>query len=1715
MKSRLLVLSFAVFSFASCKPEEPGTDAGTKECSTATDCPATGNECLLPACNDNRCATTPVAQGTRVSSQTAGDCLVAQCDGAGNRISVNDATDVQDDGNECTVDACGATGPTHSNTAAGAACGTGGALKCDGNGACVGCLTANDCPGADSECQTRTCTAGVCGVANTAAGTVTNVQTAGDCQQVQCDGQGGTTTVALATDVRDDGNACTEDTCNGTTPVNAPTMAGSACSAGGTVCDGAGACVACNVAADCAGTSTFCRAVTCTAHQCGFANTPANTALPAQTAGDCRRAVCDGNGAETTANDDADVQNDNNACTTDTCASGAPVHTPVMTGTSCGANLVCNGSAQCVGCVTANDCPGSDTECRTRTCTAGTCGFNFATAGTALTAQTAGDCRRAVCDGTGNVTSSTDNADVPVDGNQCTNDVCTAGAPSNPPASSGAMCNQNGGAQCNGAGACVQCLVNADCGATTECAAPTCNAGVCSTTFTPAGTAVTTQTAGDCQRTVCNGTGGTTQQNDNIDLPVDGNQCTSDVCTAGVPSNPPASSGATCSQNGGAVCNGSGACVQCVTAATCPGVDNECQTRTCTAGACGLSFVASGTAVTTQTAGDCQRTVCNGTGGTTQQNDNADLPIDGNQCTSDVCTVGVPSNPPVSSGATCSQNGGAVCDGSGACVQCVTAATCPGVDNECQTRTCTAGTCGFTFVASGTAVTTQTAGDCRRTVCNGTGGTTQQNDNIDLPVDGNQCTQDVCTAGVPSNPPVNSGATCSQNGGAVCNGSGACVQCVTAATCPGVDDECQARTCTAGVCGMSFTPSGTAIATQSAGDCQRVVCNGSGGTASQADNADVPVDGNQCTSDVCTAGVPSNPPAAAGTTCGAGGVCNGSGSCQECVTAATCPGTDTECQVRTCVAGACGVSFMPSGTALAAQSAGDCQRAVCNGSGGTTSQADDADVPVDGNQCTQDVCTAGVPSNPAVVLGGTCSQNGGTVCNGTGVCVQCNAAADCAGTSNECATTTCTANTCGVSWVASGTPIAAQTAGDCRQTQCNGSGGTTLAVDDSDLPVDGNQCTQDVCSAGTPSNPAVASGGACAQNGGTVCNGAGTCVQCNVTADCPGASSECSTVSCSSNTCGTTFVAAGTVMTSQTAGDCRQNQCDGSGGTTSAVLDSDVPVDGLQCTNDVCTSGTPSNPPAATSTTCSQNGGSYCNGAGACVQCTQASQCASLVCTSNVCQAPTCSDLVKNGAETDVDCGGGTCAGCGVTKACAVAADCLSGVCSSLVCAPPTVVATSPANGAVDVLTTSKVSFTLSANLQAASVSVQAASGACSGSLQVSADDFTTCLGISGVTVSGATATATMASALGYSSRYKVRVTSAVTSTSGEAATAFTTSIGFRTVSTQTSCQVVISQVYGGGGLAGAPYLNDFVELKNQGTTAVSLNNWSIQYASATGTSWSATTLSGSIAPGGYYLVQLASGGSVGAALPTADRTGTVNMSGTAGKVLLASTTSALSGSCPTANVVDFIGYGTTANCSETAVAPAPSNTTADIRANVGCRESNNNSTDFAVGTPTPRNSAAAVANGAFICGSCGVQNGMGTSSEADYCNLQFPTSITATAGTTTPTIYGRIYESGVTSATAVGAVANLIAQVGYGPNGVDPRTQSGWLFFPATFNTEYGNDDEYQGSFIAPAAGSYRYTFRFSLDNGVTWTYGDLDGAGSNAGLSFDLAQLPALTTN
>ncbi|HEX3581609.1 MAG TPA: DNA/RNA non-specific endonuclease [Thermoanaerobaculia bacterium] len=173
---------------------------------------------------------------------------------------------------------------------------------------------------------------------------------------------------------------------------------------------------------------------------------------------------------------------------------------------------------------------------------------------------------------------------------------------------------------------------------------------------------------------------------------------------------------------------------------------------------------------------------------------------------------------------------------------------------------------------------------------------------------------------------------------------------------------------------------------------------------------------------------------------------------------------------------------------------------------------------------------------------------------------------------------------------------------------------------------------------------------------------------------------------------------------------------------------------------------------------------------------------------------------------------------------------------------------------------------------------------------------------------------------------------------------------------------VVISQLYGGGGNSGAALKNDFIEIFNRGNAAQSLSGWSVQYGSSGGTTWTVTNLTNvTLQPGQYYLIQESAGTGGTVSLPTPDATGSIAMSATAAKVALVSSTTALTGACPTGGaIVDMVGFGA-ANCAEGTPTATLTNTTAAIRNNAGCTDTDSNAGDFSIAAPSPRNTATAL----------------------------------------------------------------------------------------------------------------------------------------------------------
>lgn len=239
------------------------------ECTEATvdqDCPDPGNECLVRSCTASKCDTAPAPTGTEV---VVSDCFALVCNGNGQSVAQNAPAGTPCDMGICTGD---------------------GACMVDGGGGAGGgsgstpCSTAAEC-GQASACATPVCN-GVCETNFAAMGTLTASQTAGDCQDEQCDGNGSTVLVPNTSDT-DDNNDCTADSCNGSMPTHTNLPSGTACTNGGLgqKCNNAGACVECLTGADC--TSNVCMAGACAAPTCtdGVANN-------VETDVDCGGGVC-------------------------------------------------------------------------------------------------------------------------------------------------------------------------------------------------------------------------------------------------------------------------------------------------------------------------------------------------------------------------------------------------------------------------------------------------------------------------------------------------------------------------------------------------------------------------------------------------------------------------------------------------------------------------------------------------------------------------------------------------------------------------------------------------------------------------------------------------------------------------------------------------------------------------------------------------------------------------------------------------------------------------------------------------------------------------------------------------------------------------------------------------------------------------------------------------------------------------------------------------------------------------------------------------------------------------------------------------------------------------------------------------------------------------------------------------------------------------------
>lgn len=539
--------------------------------------------------------------------------------------------------------------------------------------------------------------------------------------------------------------------------------------------------------------------------------------------------------------------------------------------------------------------------------------------------------------------------------------------------------------------------------------------------------------------------------------------------------------------------------------------DGECDDgNPCTVGSCSADGFCLYTAepdgdLETQTAHDCRNERCEG-GEPVAVDTPDDKPVD-QPCTTYACVEMELEETQKGVNDPCELNGiPGFCMADGTCdIGCEVPADCDD-DNACTDDDCNVGTGACindplnNVLAPGS---DQVVGDCNQILCQD-GTETDVIDDTDLPDDDNPCTDNLCNEGQPTNPdrPVDTPCTDPNDALALwCNSTGTCVQCNGPTQCVHLPTNtyCGTRTCsTAGLCGQDCLPNTDQTPAQVLGDCKLQYCDGACGTMQVVDPTDLPVDNNDCTQDLCTGMTPSNPNEPLNTACGSQGTlyCD-SGNCVGCTSNSQCP-IDVFCRDHSCdnQTQQCDWTDTANNTPLPSQdqTTGDCQELRCDGNG-AVKVSNIMDPFNDGIDCTEDTCVSGNPVHNDRPMNYGCNDNGGTYCDGNGLCVECNLATQCSLSDDVCENDECSNNNCTIFNHSSATPAppAEQTAGDCQTRVCDGNGGVNGDVaENGDLPDDNNECTSNLCISGSPSFPAVGDGTPCTSDN-LFCTGVEDC----------------------------------------------------------------------------------------------------------------------------------------------------------------------------------------------------------------------------------------------------------------------------------------------------------------------------------------------------------------------------------------------------------------------------------------------------------------------------------------------------------------------------------------------------------------------------------------------------------------------------------------------
>ena len=271
--------------------------------------------------------------------------------------------------------------------------------------------------------------------------------------------------------------------------------------------------VECSEAIDCTGEDTQCRRRVCVEGRCEIANLSSNTACIIGGV----NGLCDSNGACRASEEcitASDCSGADTECRIRACVQGTCGFANLPLGIACETTSVagaCNGEGSCVAsdeCIIASDCPGMDTQCRTRACTQGVCGFtNLPNTSVCDIDGIAGNCNgRGSCTVVADCNIATDCPGIDTD---CRQRSCVGGMCGLEDFSAGTRCTASNGfaGVCDGDGSCQatqDCLSDGDCSQSSNpCRITRCVNGECVIRDDNDGICTIGGTTGECDRGEC------------------------------------------------------------------------------------------------------------------------------------------------------------------------------------------------------------------------------------------------------------------------------------------------------------------------------------------------------------------------------------------------------------------------------------------------------------------------------------------------------------------------------------------------------------------------------------------------------------------------------------------------------------------------------------------------------------------------------------------------------------------------------------------------------------------------------------------------------------------------------------------------------------------------------------------------------------------------------------------------------------------------------------------------------------------------------------------------------------------------------------------------------------------------------------------------------------------------------------------------------------